>query len=564
VIATDVLRRVSGLALQMGSETLAAEAEALAERVEEGRFYVVCVGQFKRGKSTLLNALVGAEVLPTGVIPVTTVVTVMRHGEHLAARVRLAGGEWKDCDPGELRAYVSEEQNPGNQKAVTTAEVFVPSPLLASGMCLVDTPGIGSVWTANTETTRAFVPHVDAALVVVGADPPISGEELALVQDVARQAPDLVVVLTKADRQSDVERAEALRFTDAVLAKRLGRPVGPILQVSATEALARKGAHHDWEALVVRLTSLARESGSDLVSVAAQRGLALLLERVGEELDEQERALRSPLEESQARVDRLRASVDDAERSLEDLGHRLAAVEERLYRTFGEERERFFGPALADAERELAQAMGEERVAGSERRRRAIEHAIQIAKRWLQRWRAEQEPRAEGLYREAVTRFVELVNACRAGLVTIPGLERLPALELPVGLSARSRFHYTEMLAVAPESPLAWILDLLLRSLRTPAIERDTRAYLRRLLEVNSARIKNDFQARVVESRRLLEGEIRSRLRELAAAAERALERARDAHAAGAMAVAAKLDGIALLRSEIASLRLRSGLSRQP
>lgn len=78
---------------------------------------------------------------------------------------------------------VSEEHNPANEKGVTGAEVFVPSSLLATGLCLVDTPGIGSVSAANSAATREFLPRVDAAVLVVGADPPISGEELALVRE---------------------------------------------------------------------------------------------------------------------------------------------------------------------------------------------------------------------------------------------------------------------------------------------------------------------------------------------------------------------------------------------
>jgi hypothetical protein len=70
--------------------------------------------------------------------------------------------------------YVSEEHNPENSRGVAAVEVFVPAALLACGMCLVDTPAIGSVFAGNTAVTRAFVPHIDAALIVIGADPPIS------------------------------------------------------------------------------------------------------------------------------------------------------------------------------------------------------------------------------------------------------------------------------------------------------------------------------------------------------------------------------------------------------
>jgi len=202
----SALSRLAEIAGELGSDRVSEDARSLAERLAEGRFYVACVGQFKRGKSTLLGALVGDRVLPAGVLPITAVPTVIRWGRSRSARVRFRGGTWADIAPEGLTLYVSEEFNPENTKDVAGVEVFVPSPLLADGMCLVDTPGLGSVFAGNTAATRAFIPHVDAAIVVVGADPPIAGEELALVEQVGKQVRDLVVVLNKADRTSDAER----------------------------------------------------------------------------------------------------------------------------------------------------------------------------------------------------------------------------------------------------------------------------------------------------------------------------------------------------------------------
>jgi len=85
-------------------------------------------------------------------------------------------------------------------------------------------PGLGSVFAGNTAATQAFIPHIDAALVVVGADPPIAGEELTLVEEVGRQVHEVIVVLNKADRTSDAERKIAESFTRKVLDKRLGGP----------------------------------------------------------------------------------------------------------------------------------------------------------------------------------------------------------------------------------------------------------------------------------------------------------------------------------------------------
>jgi Dynamin family len=179
----------------------------------------VCVGQFKRGKSTLLNALIGMDVLPAGVIPVTSVVTVLRHGEQLGARVRFQDHQWMSADVSALADYVTEERNPDNRKGVSGVEVFVPSDLLAHGMSLVDTPGLGSVTEAGAAATHAFVPHIDAALVVLGADPPISGDELALIDRIADKTPRLIYVLNKADRVSEPDRREALVSPSACCTK---------------------------------------------------------------------------------------------------------------------------------------------------------------------------------------------------------------------------------------------------------------------------------------------------------------------------------------------------------
>ncbi len=262
------LLRLADLAQELGAEPVSEEARELAARVAEGRFYVACVGQFKRGKSTLLNALVGYEVVPTGFIPVTAVPTVIRFGAALRARIRMHDGSWRDIAMSDLKDYVTEELNPENKKGVDGAEVFVPSSLLSSGMCFVDTPGLGSVFTGNTATTQAFIPHIDAALVVVGADPPIAGEELALVEAVGKQVQDLILVINKADRTTDPERAAAAKFTRDILEKRLHRTMSEVFEVSAAERMENRGPLRDWGKLLASLHHLVDDSGRNLVRAA--------------------------------------------------------------------------------------------------------------------------------------------------------------------------------------------------------------------------------------------------------------------------------------------------------
>lgn len=162
------------------------EAQRLYERLANERFHLAVLGQFKRGKSTLLNALLGSEVLPTSVVPLTAVPAFILWGQSLKARViyqdahreeEFSNGTVEDLAVF-LSQYVTEENNPRNIKGVSHVEVYYPSPLLEQGVALIDTPGIGSTYQHNTEATLNFLSQCDAALFLVSADPPITEVEL--------------------------------------------------------------------------------------------------------------------------------------------------------------------------------------------------------------------------------------------------------------------------------------------------------------------------------------------------------------------------------------------------
>ncbi len=533
------------LAIEIGAPDVAAEADAVARRVAEGRFYVACVGQFKRGKSTLLNALVGRALLPVGVVPVTSVPTVLRFGEKPGARIRFREGTWRDIDVDLLPAYVAEENNSENRLGVEAVEVFVPNALLSKGLCLVDTPGIGSILDGNTAATRAFVPHVDAAIVVLGADPPISREEMDLVDEIAARVESLHFVLNKADRLPPRESAEAARFAEAALEKRLGTRAAPLLLVSATETLDR-GPTRDWEKLERSLSLMARESGADLVKAAERRAAARLGARIVAILDERKDALVLPIAETEQRIGALAAATADAERSMADLGYLLAAEVDRLSARFAADREAFLFAAHAEAGRELESALEGLRCGGArEWRARARESAAAITRARLDRWLAAEQPVAESLYRAAAERFLALGNEFLRRFLASGELEpeALPAgLGHEAGFRAKSGLFYTELLAVAQPSAPSWLADIFrTRAALGRAVARDTAAYLERLLSSNSARFQNDLIERVRESRRRLEAEIRARLSEAVRSATSALERAKARRAEGDASVAAEL-----------------------
>jgi len=552
--APSRLQHLERVALATGDEAIARDARALAVRVEEGRFHVACVGQFKRGKSTLLNALVGASVLPTGVVPVTSAITIVRYGAARAARVAFDDGRIEEVCISALAAYVSESENPENRKNVRAVEVFVPSPLLARGLCLVDTPGLGSPFGGNAAVTRAFVPHVDAAVVVLGADPPVSGEELDLVAEVAAEVRHLVFVLNKADRLTDEERRQGARFAAEMLSRRLRRPIGPLLQVSAIERLAGGAPTRDWAALERALFALAQEAGADLVRTAEARGAERLARALSNALDERREALVRPLAESEGRLATLRSSVESAERALEDLGVLLGAEAAKLARSFRERQEAFLPAARGDARTQLEQDVRSLACPRTKLRAEAFRVAQDVMRRAVEHFREELEPAAEESYRRATERFVALANEFLARLAASgePGLDVLPAALGPeAGLRVPSRLYYTEMLDRTLALP-GWAADAVRpRSWTVRALLRITSRYLDDLIEANSSRVANDLAERVAQSRGRLEAELRETLRRVTAVAEGALARARARRAEGEAAVQQELQTIASLRRDV-------------
>jgi hypothetical protein len=461
------LLRLGRLAQELGTESVAEEASELAARVSEGRFYVACIGQFKRGKSTLLNALVGYAVVPTGFVPVTAVPTVIRFGDELHARVRMRDGAWRDVAMTDLKAYVTEELNPENKKAVDGAEVFVPSPLLSSGMCFVDTPGLGSVFTGNTATTQAFIPHIDAALVVVGADPPIAGEELALVDEVGKQVQDLILVINKADRTTDPERAAAAKFTREILEKRLHRPMGEVFEVSAAERMENRGPLRDWEKLLASLQALVEDSGRNLVRAACDRGIQRLSEQLLAIICEDRDALQRPIEESERRIELMKETINEAERSMRELDYLFMAELHRISDLFGERHKRFFDSAWTESETEFGRDLPSVPLGFGPHYRRRVMHLTQeISRRKVMPWLKPEQEEGERQYRAVAFRFVEMGNNFLKKLADagLSELTRMPhALDPEKGFRVRSRFTFEDFIGTAqPPSPLRWLADVFL------------------------------------------------------------------------------------------------------
>jgi small GTP-binding protein len=218
--------------------------QRLLDKLRQNRFHLVILGAFKRGKSTLINALLGEAVLPTAIIPLTSVVTILSYGERLTTEVRFHNGQRRQISQTELVDYITEKGNPSNRKGVQEVEITYPSEYLRDGVRIIDTPGVGSVYSHNTEVAYNYLPQVDAAVFVVTADPPLSAAEHEFIRDIRDYVHKLFFVLNKIDYVAEVERREALEFTAQVLQADLAAEQVKIFPMSAKMALNGKTNGH--------------------------------------------------------------------------------------------------------------------------------------------------------------------------------------------------------------------------------------------------------------------------------------------------------------------------------
>jgi GTP-binding protein EngB required for normal cell division len=331
---------------EMGADfsRFSTSAGELQSRLGEGRFRLAVLGQFKRGKSTLLNALLGEPLLPTGVLPLTAIPTILQYGFQRRVHVLLRDGRREEHEGSAealaqvLTRYVTERENPANRLGVARVEVEHPAPLLARGVEIIDTPGIGSTIPQNTRTAREMLPVCDGALVVLSPDPPITEVEVQFLKAIRDAAARVIFVLTKRDLLWPTEREEILTFIQRVLEEEAGFSAQErVFLVSARQALDARARGDDalWgQSGLGELESfladfLLTDKRSALQEAIRRKG-ARLINDVLFSLELRQKAIDLPRKELERRLERFDAHLSKIDRERLYLDDRLAGDCRRL------------------------------------------------------------------------------------------------------------------------------------------------------------------------------------------------------------------------------------------
>ncbi len=217
----------------------------LLTRLAEDRFTVVVAGRFNRGKSSLMNALLGMDRLPTGIIPLTSVITSVRYGTSEKVVLSYYGSGLRgEAKLAELPELVTEKGNPGNVRRIRAAEIQLPAEILRRGFFFVDTPGLGSAIFENSQTTEQFIPEIDVLILVTSYESPLTEDEIRFLRQASMSVRAVFVVVNKQDTASTETRQEILDYVASTVGNVLeGKTIKPF-SVSARDGLAAKQANN--------------------------------------------------------------------------------------------------------------------------------------------------------------------------------------------------------------------------------------------------------------------------------------------------------------------------------
>jgi predicted GTPase len=317
---------------------LDARLQQAKARLTDGRVRVLVVGEFKQGKSFLVDCLVGALVCPVHDDIATSVPTLVRNAEvpsvalvrstDPAVDPRRRRDEYRDIPIEHLASYVARAATPGEQ--FSHVEVGIPRAILADGLEIVDTPGVGGFNSVHGAATMAALPSADAVLLVSDASQEYTAPELEFVRQAIRVCPNVACVLTKIDLYPEWRRIAEL---DQAHLKQAGIETEMFAVSSAVRWHSLVNDHPEFdsesgfpslvrylrERVVGQADKLARRSTiHDVLAVTDQLIGALRSEKSAQESPETIQELISELSESQSRSAALKERSARWQQTLKD------------------------------------------------------------------------------------------------------------------------------------------------------------------------------------------------------------------------------------------------------
>lgn len=491
-----------------------AHSGNVASKLRDNKFNLVVVGQFKRGKSTLVNALVGDDILPTAVVPLTSIITILRHGSEEKITVAFAGGASEVITREELPEFVTEKRNPNNLKKVESVDIALPCSFLEGGVQLVDTPGVGSIYAHNTDAANHFLPESDATIFLMTADQPLSIGEVEFLRNVREHVTKIFFVLNKVDMLNETEKQEASDFIKDSLSREMAVPKDNIrlfLVSSKTALKARLRGEKTLEAkshihaLECSLMQFLNEEKSNvMVSTAARRARRIAAE-ASTLAKLQLKAYSESSESLRNKVDEFRTFRAEIHRRQEDIS-RVIYTAYNIVTMVEEDRVLFEDETLPKLEARFDEIAANYPSSNAAELIDQLNKAIvSLVTEVVDRWRADEEARVREKFNDAVKdlfdRMNELIDDVYQHAAELFDVEFQRLEEYPL-FNDESEFYYFILEDIKPslEELSDAIVKRLPRGIARHLIARKQKETLRIEFDRHCGRVRYDIVQRIDKS----------------------------------------------------------------
>jgi GTP-binding protein EngB required for normal cell division len=487
--------------------------EELQDKIRSNTFNLVVVGQFKRGKTSLINALLGAELLPVSVVPLTSIVTIMTWGEALRIKVYFNDGKIAEIKPESLVEYVTEKGNPKNVKDIREVVLTYPSPYLKDGVRLIDTPGVGSIYEHNTDVAYQYLPKSDAALFLLSVDQPMSRAELDFLKDVKEYSNKIFFVLNKADYLRENDLKESIEFSRNGLKEAMGSEV-KLFPVSARLALegtaAKSGELMEKSRLPLFSKDLNRflmEEKGNVLILSVTNNLLRSISQAKLELELELKSLTTPLEELKGKIRAFVNKKGEVEQVKRDFEILLEGEVNRLTKgQLEDDLQRFVRDLGPQEQAHLTDQFERNKDLSLKDLRSTLEEAVIIhVKQAFTTWRAIEDERLAKAFEAICKRFITKINE------TVDELLRYSSelFSVPFDMvkaealwSVKSGFYYKFTEQPVGIAIIASTLTLALpKFIGDKIVLKKMKEYLQRVVTMQAARAGNDFEERLDKSK---------------------------------------------------------------
>ena len=526
----QVLDRLAEMAARRGDSAGEEGLRAARERLGAGRLNLAVLGEFKRGKSTLINRLLGEPVLPVGVVPMTSLPILVEHGPRPEVEIELTSGERLRLGPGDLADYATEVGNPENRRQVTRVVVRHPAPILAEGVVLVDTPGIGSAHDHNTEVAHRALAEADAAVFVLSVDSPASRAELDFLRSVRERVGRLIYVLNKADLLSAPELTEAAQFVRRMLSSPADGPPAQLFPLSAREGDA------GFAAFRAQLES-ALTGGRASLLLERMRGLsreALAQERRMVAL--QRSAMRLSSQEARERERGLELLLGEVRRTATDVEQLLRADVARLVPEVAQPAiEEFRAAALGTLSTRVV-GLVSSGISPRQMEEQVGAQLVGLVRDWMERIEGEVARALEPVADRHSQRANQMLATSSAQIAALFEVD-LPPVSLREGIgAASSRLVLLEHQQLALEAAASSLRRLAPGRLGRRLVAREAISRMEEAVDRHCGRLRYDISTRLDRKESEWRQQLREALERLEETVRRAFELAETARSAGAEA----------------------------